>query len=45
VSEASRVHVFRPQDGGEEHYAIEIGTLTVKVLFFHDFIQHASLEI
>ncbi|MDA9926897.1 GTP cyclohydrolase II [Amylibacter sp.] len=25
VSEASRVHVFRPQDGGEEHYAIEIG--------------------
>ncbi|MXU64826.1 GTP cyclohydrolase II [Oceanomicrobium pacificus] len=25
VSEASRVHVFRPRDGGEEHYAIEIG--------------------
>ena len=25
VAEASRVHVFRPQDGGEEHYAIEIG--------------------
>ena len=25
VSEVSRVHVFRPQDGGEEHYAIEIG--------------------
>ena len=25
VSNASRVHVFRPQDGGEEHYAIEIG--------------------
>ncbi len=22
----SRVHVFRPRDGGEEHYAIEIGT-------------------
>lgn len=22
----SRVHVFRPPDGGEEHYAIEIGT-------------------
>ncbi|MDF1855722.1 GTP cyclohydrolase II [Pseudooceanicola sp.] len=25
VSEAGRVHVFRPEDGGEEHYAIEIG--------------------
>ena len=25
VTNASRVHVFRPQDGGEEHYAIEIG--------------------
>ena len=25
VSEQSRVHVFRPHDGGEEHYAIEIG--------------------
>ncbi|MEP5762033.1 MAG: GTP cyclohydrolase II [Litoreibacter sp.] len=25
VSTASRVHVFRPADGGEEHYAIEIG--------------------
>ncbi len=25
VSEAGRVHVFRPQDGGEEHYAVEIG--------------------
>jgi GTP cyclohydrolase II len=25
VSELGRVHVFRPQDGGEEHYAIEIG--------------------
>lgn len=25
VSNASRVHVFRPLDGGEEHYAIEIG--------------------
>lgn len=24
-SEAGRVHVFRPDDGGEEHYAIEIG--------------------
>lgn len=24
-SEAGRVHVFRPADGGEEHYAIEIG--------------------
>jgi len=24
-SHDSRVHVFRPQDGGEEHYAIEIG--------------------
>lgn len=23
---AGRVHVFRPADGGEEHYAIEIGT-------------------
>lgn len=22
---AGRVHVFRPQDGGEEHYAVEIG--------------------
>jgi GTP cyclohydrolase II len=26
VSNASRVHVFRPRDGGEEHYAIEIGS-------------------
>ena len=26
VSEAGRLHIFRPEDGGEEHYAIEIGT-------------------
>jgi GTP cyclohydrolase II len=26
VSQAGRVHVFRPDDGGIEHYAIEIGT-------------------
>ena len=25
ASEAGRVHVFRPEDGGVEHYAIEIG--------------------
>ncbi|WP_187431781.1 GTP cyclohydrolase-2 [Roseobacter fucihabitans] len=25
VSETGRLHVFRPQDGGEEHYAVEIG--------------------
>ena len=25
LAEAGRVHVFRPHDGGEEHYAIEIG--------------------
>ncbi|KMW58618.1 3,4-dihydroxy-2-butanone 4-phosphate synthase [Candidatus Rhodobacter oscarellae] len=25
VSEAGRVHVFRPDDGGEEHYVVEIG--------------------
>ncbi len=25
VSEAGRLHVFRPEDGAEEHYAIEIG--------------------
>ncbi|WP_146347046.1 GTP cyclohydrolase II [Falsiphaeobacter marinintestinus] len=25
ASEAGRVHIFRPEDGGEEHYAIEIG--------------------
>jgi GTP cyclohydrolase II len=25
VAENSRLHVFRPEDGGEEHYAIEIG--------------------
>ncbi len=25
VSEAGRVHVFRPDDGSEEHYAVEIG--------------------
>ena len=25
VSKLGRVHVFRPDDGGEEHYAIEIG--------------------
>ena len=26
VSEAGRVHVFRPGDGSEEHYAVEIGS-------------------
>jgi GTP cyclohydrolase II len=26
VSETGRLHVFRPIDGGEEHYAMEIGT-------------------
>ena len=26
ASEAGRVHVFRPENGGEDHYAIEIGT-------------------
>ena len=26
ASEAGRVHVFRPEDGGVEHYAIEIGS-------------------
>ncbi|MEO0911459.1 MAG: GTP cyclohydrolase II [Pseudomonadota bacterium] len=26
VSQAGRVRVFRPDDGGEEHYAVEIGT-------------------
>ncbi len=26
VSEAGRIHVFRPTDGGDEHYAIEIGS-------------------
>ncbi len=25
ASDAGRVHVFRPDDGGDEHYAIEIG--------------------
>jgi len=25
VSEAGRLHVFRPEDGGEEHYAMEVG--------------------
>ncbi len=25
VSEAGRLYVYRPEDGGEEHYAIEIG--------------------
>ena len=25
ASDAGRVHVFRPEDGGDEHYAIEIG--------------------
>ncbi|MEQ9259120.1 MAG: GTP cyclohydrolase II [Roseovarius sp.] len=25
VSESGRLHVFRPEDGGEEHYAVEIG--------------------
>lgn len=25
VSHDARVHVFRPQDGGDEHYAIEVG--------------------
>lgn len=25
VSGAGRLHVFRPEDGGEEHYAVEIG--------------------
>ncbi len=26
ASEAGRLHVFRPADGSEEHYAVEIGT-------------------
>jgi GTP cyclohydrolase II len=26
VSEAGRLHIFRPEDGAEEHYAVEIGT-------------------
>ncbi len=26
VSEAGQVHVFRPDDGGAEHFAIEVGT-------------------
>ncbi|MCO8144818.1 GTP cyclohydrolase II [Rhodovulum tesquicola] len=26
VSKATRLHVFRPADGSEEHYAVEIGT-------------------
>ena len=25
VSEAGRLHIYRPDDGGEEHYAIEVG--------------------
>lgn len=25
VCEAGRLHIFRPEDGGEEHYAVEIG--------------------
>lgn len=25
ASDAGRVHIFRPEDGGEDHYAIEIG--------------------
>ena len=25
VSEAGKLHIFRPEDGGEEHYALEIG--------------------
>lgn len=25
VSEKTRLHIFRPDDGGEEHYALEIG--------------------
>lgn len=28
VSEKGQLHVFRPEDGGEEHYAIEIGKPT-----------------
>lgn len=26
VSRAGRLHVFRPEDGGDEHYAVEIGS-------------------
>lgn len=26
VSDAGRLHIFRPDDGGEEHYAVEIGS-------------------
>lgn len=26
VSEAGRLHIFRPEDGAEDHYAVEIGT-------------------
>lgn len=28
VSEQGRLHVFRPNDGGEEHYAIEVGKVS-----------------
>ena len=27
VSAAGRVHIFRPEDGGQEHYAIEVGVV------------------
>lgn len=27
LAEQSRLHVFRPSDGGEEHYAIEVGRI------------------
>ena len=26
VSEAGRLHIWRPEDGGEEHYAVEVGS-------------------
>ena len=26
AAEAGRLHIFRPEDGGEEHYAIEVGS-------------------
>lgn len=26
VTQAGRLHIFRPDDGGEEHYAVEIGS-------------------
>jgi hypothetical protein len=42
AAEAGRVHIFRPDDGGDEHYAIEIGRPTATSRCWRGCIRPAS---